>query len=182
MDGFEIAFERTRSDLVAAFGVRISRSTFARLNRQLELEEQLSNRDDIKAKASAVAHEEQNEDVRIASIALLKEKAFELATGNNRHDLRTASRLLQDVHRLEQCAVGSQPHREITEDYGLAIARNILLHFEELGAIHGNQTLSEERKQRMVMERILPEPSASVRLLHLPEANLQQPAEPLPGS
>src|SRR3954469_22069628 len=70
-------------------GIRMSRATVYRLKQQLELEENLSDRESIKEQACAVANEEQNATLESAAINLLHEKAFSLAASKDRADLRT---------------------------------------------------------------------------------------------
>src|SRR3954468_22904810 len=74
-------------------GMRMSRATVYRLKQQLELEENLSDRDSIKEQARAVANEEQNATLESAAINLLREKAFSLAASKHPADLRTACRI-----------------------------------------------------------------------------------------
>ena len=141
-------------------GIRMSQSTLYRLKRQLELEEDLSDRESIKEQARAVANEEQNVSLESAAITLLREKAFALAASEDAADLRTASRIVQQlaatqkksskIERYEK----KEPVYEQTEAFRLEIARLALLRFGEIGSIRGNKALSEERKQQLIMERL----------------------------
>jgi hypothetical protein len=144
----------------AGLGIRMSQSTLYRLKRQLELEEDLSDRDSIKEQARAVANEEQNASLESAAITLLREKAFALAASEDAADLRTASRIVQQLAALQKRNAKPDLHEkkepvyEQTEAFRLKIARFALLRFGEIGSIRGNKALSEERKDQLVMERL----------------------------
>ena len=56
----------------AGLGIRMSRATVYRLKQQLELEEDLSDRESIQEQARAVANEEQNATLESAAITLLR--------------------------------------------------------------------------------------------------------------
>ena len=144
----------------AGLGIRMSQSTLYRLKRQLELEEDLSDRESIKEQARAVANEEQNATLESAAITLLREKAFALAASEDAADLRTASRIVQQLAALQKrnakpdLSEKKEPVYEQTEAFRLEIARLALLRFGEIGSIRGNKALSEERKHQLVMERL----------------------------
>jgi hypothetical protein len=144
----------------AGLGIRMSQATLYRLKQQLELEENLSDRESIKEQACAVANEEQNATLESAAINLLHEKAFSLAASKDRADLRTACRIVQQLATVQKrtskadVAQKNEPIFEQTEAFRLKIAKLALLHFGEIGSIRGNQTLSEDRKHRMVVERL----------------------------
>jgi len=144
----------------AGLGIRMSRATVYRLKRQLELEGDLSDRDSIKEQARAVANEEQNASLESAAITLLREKAFALAASEDRTDLRTASRIVQQLAAVQKRNAKPDLHEkkepvyEQTEAFRLKIARLALLRLGEIGSIRGNKTLSEDRKHQLVMERL----------------------------
>jgi hypothetical protein len=144
----------------AGLGIRMSQSTLYRLKRQLELEEDLSDRDSIKEQARAVANEEQNATLESAAITLLREKAFALAASEDAADLWTASRIVQQLAAVQKRNAKRDLHEkkepvyEQTEAFRLEIARLALLRFGEIGSIRGNKALSEERKHQLVMERL----------------------------
>ena len=144
----------------AGLGIRMSQSTLYRLKRQLELEEDLSDRESIKEQARAVANEEQNATLESAAITLLREKAFALAASEDATDLRTASRIVQQLAATQKKSSKIERHEkkepvfEETEAFRLKIARLVLLLFAEIGSIRGNKTLSEDRKHQLVMERL----------------------------
>src|SRR5436190_19546544 len=74
-----LVLDRLAQTPPSGIGVRMSRSTLYRLKNELQLEQDLSNREGIKAQASAVAHEEHDPNLKTAALALLREKAFRLA-------------------------------------------------------------------------------------------------------
>jgi hypothetical protein len=143
----------------AGIGVRMSRATLYRLKKEkeLQLEEDLSDREGIRAKASAVANEEQDPNLKTASLILLREKAFRLTASESPADLRTACAILRQIETVPRengtKAIGQF---ESSEQFRLEVARLALLRFGEIGSIRGNQSLSEERKQRMIAERLFP--------------------------
>jgi hypothetical protein len=141
----------------AGIGVRMSRATLYRLKKELQLEEDLSDRESIRAKASAVANEEQNPNLKTASLILLREKAFRLAASESPADLRTACAILRQIETVPgENGTKAIAQFEPSEQFRLEVARLALFRFGEIGSIRGNQSLSDERKQRMIADRLFP--------------------------
>ena len=82
----------------AGLGIRMSQATLYRLKQQLELEENLSDRESIKEQARAVANEEQNATLEAAALTLLREKAFALAASDNSAEIRTACHIIRHLN------------------------------------------------------------------------------------
>ena len=75
-------------------------------------------------------------------------------------DLRTSCRIVQQLSSIQKNGVRGQgirpkePVFEQTEAFRLKVAKHALLYFSDIGSIRGNKTLSEERKQSMVMDHL----------------------------